>query len=186
MEYKTILIPKFLQEIHGEKASLTDLALTYIGGLVSLMVVLVIYSQSGLSIEWWKLTLLLLISMDIGAGAIANFTYGTNLYYSGEEKRKTRIYFILAHFIHPAVYLYALDSFSLTSILVVLYIIGSTFFINHINSVEKQRIVAALLLLLGMSILIIAQINNPLLLWFFPLFMIKLLLAFGIRRYSKI
>lgn len=184
MRNKEIVIPKFLHDIHGEKTSLFDMLLTYSGGLISLSVVVLIYAQSEISVAYWKLLLLALISADIGAGAIANFTKGTNLYYSGADKRKNRIIFIISHFIHPGLFFFVTDTFSIFSILLVVYVIGSAFVINAIAKREQQGVVAAFLMVVGISILMVSEITNPLLLWFFPLFMIKLLLAFAIRRFT--
>ena len=184
MKAKEISIPSFLHDIHGKKASLPDLVFTYWGGIVSLTTILVLYAQAGPEIEWWKVVFLCLISADIGAGAVANFTKGTNLFYSGNHKNKSRITFILLHVLHPFVYFFAINSFSVYSILLVAYVIGSALFLNSLESRERQGIVAALLMVSGVSLLAILPINNPFLWWFFPLYMTKLFIAFGIRRYA--
>lgn len=183
MSTKRLSIPPFLQDIHGEKSSLPDLVLTYSGALVSLAAILIIYGQSGLQLPWWKLLLLGLVSADIGAGAIANFTIGTNQYYSGVQKRKSRITFILTHLLHPAIFFYVLEAFSVISGLLVLYVIGATLLINALAGSQKQAVVAAFFMVSGVSLLLIGQMSSPFLLWFFPLYMVKLFLAFGIRRY---
>lgn len=184
MSTKEIQIPPFLHDIHGEKSSLFDLALTYGGALISLSAILILYAQSGLQVAWWQLLLLVLVSADIGAGAVANFTKGTNQYYSGVQKWKTRIMFILTHFIHPAIFFFVLDAFSSFSVVLVVYVIGATLLINSMAGREKQGVVAAFLMVGGISLLLILNISSPFLLWFFPLYMTKLFLAFGIRRYT--
>ncbi len=183
MKSKTIRPPKFLHEIHGSSTTLFDIVLTYAGGILAIVSIYSLYLQSNLSISTWKLILLLLISGDIGAGVIANFTKGTNAYYGGEDKSKTKIGFILLHFLHPAVFLFTLNLFSVKAIGLVIFVIVSTFVINAIKEKERQRVIAAFCTLLGISLLLTIGISNPLLLWFFPLFMIKLFIAFGIRRY---
>jgi hypothetical protein len=147
------------------------------------MTVYLLYIQNTIDIPTWKLILLLVISADIGAGVIANFTKGTNSHYSQKSKRKSRLVFILSHFIHPAIYFYTLNLFSTKTIVFVVLIIISTLIINAIKNKEKQKIIASFCLLSGIGILLILEMSNPLLLWFFPLFMIKLFIAFGIRRY---
>ncbi len=183
MKARTINPPKFLHEIHGSTTTLFDIILTYCGGVLAIISIYALYLQSNINISTWKLILLLLISGDIGAGVVANFTKGTNSYYGGELKSKSRIVFILLHFLHPAVFLFTLNLFSAKAIGLVIFVIVSTLVINAIKNKEKQRVIAAFCAVIGIGLLLIIGISNPLLIWFFPLFMIKLFIAFGIRRY---
>ncbi len=175
--------PKFLHETHGSSTTLFDVIITYSGGLLAIISIYVLYLGNYLDISIWKLILLLIISGDIGAGVIANFTKGTNSYYSGEVKSKSRLVFILFHFLHPAIFLYILNCLSIKKIGLVLFVIVSTLVINAIKNKEKQKVIASFCTLLGIGTVLIIGISNPLLLWFFPLYMIKLFIGFGIRRY---
>lgn len=181
---KTIITPpKFLHDIHGSTTTLFDMLITYSGGIIAMIGVYLLSIQNSLEIPIWKLSLLLIVSADIGAGVIANFTKGTNSYYGGKDKRKSRLVFILSHFLHPTIFLYTLELFSYKTIILVVLVILLTLIINSIKDKEKQKVIASLCLLLGLSSLLIIEIGNPFLLWFFPLFMIKLFIAFSIRRY---
>ena len=180
---KTITPPKFLHDIHGSSTTLFDMIITYSGGVIAMISVYFLSIQNSLEIPMWKLSLLLIISADIGAGVIANFTKGTNSYYGGENKNKSRLVFILSHFLHPAIFLYTLDLFSYKTVFLVVFVILSTLIINSIKNKEKQRVIESICLLLGLSSILMVEIENPFLLWFFPLYMIKLFIAFGIRRY---
>lgn len=181
---KEVYIPAFLHDIHGEKSTLFDVGLTYSGGLVSVVTIWMISVHTNIELSWWKHILLLLISADIGAGVVANFTKGTNKHYNGEHKRQSRIIFILTHFIHPSVFFFSTSTFSITSIVLVCLVIAATFLINFIKETEKQGVVAAFLFVCGISLLIMFNISSLFLWWFFPLYMVKLFLAFGIRRYQ--
>ncbi len=183
MKSKTIKPPKFLHDIHGSSTTLFDIILTYSGGVFAAISIYTLCLQNNIEIPVWKLILLLLISGDIGAGVIANFTKGTNSYYGGYNKSKSRLIFILSHFLHPAVFFYTLNLFSAKTVGLVLFVIASTLIINAITNKEKQKVFAAFCIVLGIGTVLIIGISNPLLLWFFPLFMIKLFIAFGIRRY---
>ncbi len=183
MPSKTVKPPEFLHDIHGSSTTLFDIMLTYSGGIVAIISVYVLCLQNSIDLPIWKLILLLLMSGDIGAGVVANFTKGTNSYYGGDIKSKSRIVFILVHFLHPAVFLYTLNLFSAKTIGLVIFVIAATLVINAINNKEQQKVVAALFTVLGIAVVLMIGISNPFLLWFFPLFMIKLFIAFGIRRY---
>ncbi|HAA10403.1 MAG TPA: hypothetical protein DCE41_01415 [Cytophagales bacterium] len=183
MRSKEIQIPKFLHDIHGSKSTPRDLLLSYGGGLLAAATAYYLWVGQGATGPVWKLVLLLLISADIGAGAVANFTRGTNGHYSGPEKRKTRLVFIFSHFVHPTLFFFALNVISPVAIGMTLLVIASTLVINQVTEVERQRVVAAFLLVLLISLLFVSGISHPLLLWFFILFGVKLFLAFGIRRY---
>ncbi|MGH1334977.1 MAG: hypothetical protein ACRBFS_02540 [Aureispira sp.] len=184
MFLKEINPPEFLHDIHGSTTTVLDVMLSYLGGVIAMGSVYVLYMQHHVDLSLWKLILLLVISADIGAGAVANFTKGTNAYYSGDSKKKTRLGFILIHFLHPTVFFFTLDLFSWYTIGLVLGIVITTLLINAIKTYEIQKTLAAFALVLGISMLFILNVSNPFLLWFFPLFMIKLFIAFGIRRYN--
>lgn len=183
MESRIIKPPKFLHDIHGSSTTINDIIYTYIGGILSILTIYILYMQNNIGIPVWKLVLLLLISADIGAGVVANFTKGTNSYYGGENKSKSRLVFILSHFLHPAIYFYTLNLFSTKTIGLVCFVIATTLIINSIGNKESQKVIASLCLVLGIGAILILEITNPLLLWFFPLYMTKLFVAFGIRRY---
>ena len=183
MKSKQITPPKFLHDIHGSSTTLFDIIISYSGGILALISVYILILQNNIDIPLWKLILLLIMSADIGAGVIANFTKGTNSYYGGENKKKSRLIFIFSHFLHPAIFLYALDLFSTKTIGLVLFVIISTLIINVIKNLEIQKVIASFLLLLGISLILVIEVTNPFLLWFFPLYMIKLFIAFAIRRY---
>jgi len=183
MESRIIKPPKFLHDIHGSSTTIFDIILTYSGGLISILSIYILYLQNNIDIPVWKLVLLLLISADIGAGVVANFTKGTNSYYDGESKSKSRLVFIISHFLHPAIFLYTLNLFSLKIIGLVFFVITSTLIINSIRNKESQKVVASLFMVFGIGAILILEISNPLTLWFFPLYMTKLFIAFGIRRY---
>ena len=88
MKTKNITPPKFLYEIHGSSTNLFDIILTYSGGLIALISIYILTLQNEIVIPIWKLILLLITSADIGAGIVANFTKGTNSYYSGDKRKK--------------------------------------------------------------------------------------------------
>lgn len=180
---KEITIPKFLHDLHGETSTIPEIALTYLGGLISVAALFAISLQSETDIVWWKFVLLMLTGADIGAGVIANFTRGTNKFYSGHEKKKQRINFILLHILHPAVFLFAINTFSAPSLLLIIFVLAGTFVVNAVKETEFQRVIAAFLVLCGISLLVLQPVSHQLLWWFFPLYMIKLFMAFGIRRY---
>ena len=182
MENKEIIIPSFLHEIHGERSTWFNLIMTYSGGLIAASAVLIIYAASAMTLPYWKLVIMAIICADVGAGVIANFTKGTSQYYNG--KKRSQIIFIFSHFIHPAIFLFVTELYSTTTIFLVLFIIVSTLVINGVGGREKQGVIAALCVTIGISLIFILNISNPLLLWFFPLFMVKLFLAFGIRRFT--
>ncbi len=183
MNSKTVRPPKILHELHGISTTWFDIILAYSGGILVIISIYILCLQNNIELPIWKLFLLLLISGDIGAGVVANFTKGTNSYYGGENNSKLRLGFILIHFLHPAIFLYTLNLFSVKTVGLVLFVIVSTLVINAIKNKEKQKVIAAFFTVLGVGGLLVIGISNPFLLCFFPLYMIKLFIAFGVRRY---
>ncbi len=185
MNSRLIHPPKFLHDIHGSSTSMFDLLLSYGGGAIASLCVFIMQYNSALQLPTWKLIILLLISADLGAGVVANFTQGTNAHYSGAQNKSKRLLFIFSHFIHPALFFFSLNLFSIKSVGIVFFVILSTLVINSIHSYERQKVAASFLLIVGFCLMYIIGISNALLLWFFPIYMFKLFIAFAIRRYNN-
>jgi len=68
-------------------------------------------------------------------------------------------------------------------LLITLYVLCTTFIINNIKERRLQESLASFFVLIGISMLVVLLGNNPLFFWFYSLYMVKLILAFAVRRY---
>ncbi|HTF82134.1 MAG TPA: hypothetical protein VL947_10425 [Cytophagales bacterium] len=178
---KEVNIPKFLQELHGTRTSILELILTYAAGLLSAISACLILQNLQLSLAMWKEILLILVVADIGAGIVSNFTKGTNDYYS--QRPKERWKFIAMHLLHPTLFFWIFQETPLAFISIALSILVATALVNSVHN-RTQQSIAAFFIILGISLVPLLQLYNPMTTWFLSVFMIKLLLAFGIRRHG--
>ncbi|MFT2010500.1 hypothetical protein ACMA1I_17630 [Pontibacter sp. 13R65] len=78
---RIISIPKPLWKLHGRKAYLIDLLLTYFMAVLVAVVNVVLSA----SMPAWQVVLLVVLSLDIGGGAVSNFTSGTIEFYKKSD-----------------------------------------------------------------------------------------------------
>lgn len=177
---KSIKIPKFLHDIHGESPTLDEILITYVAAIFSAATVYWLCLPYGISV--WHRVLLIIIAADIGAGVVANYTGSTNLYYS--QNPRSRMIFIISHLLHPAVFCYALGTLAVVDAVVVTYTVCGSFVINQIKDTRNQEKWAAFFVVCGFTLLSLFADIQLLKFWFYGLFMVKLLLAFAVRRHK--
>jgi hypothetical protein len=90
--------------------------------------------------------------------------------------------FIAFHILHPVV-LYLLFGGRLASwAFLYAYAVAAASIVNVIQARARQEVAAAALLVLGIVILLPIGLEAPFLAWFGPVFMVKLIVAFAVRR----
>jgi hypothetical protein len=172
--FRKIKIPKFLQKLHGEEASIFSLVLVYVTGIVFGIFCFSFSQDLHNYLYRWLLTI---IALDIGGGVVANMTQGTSDYYA--KRPKLRWFFIFIHSIHPVLLWIIFPK--MTGILIV----GATTLIftaivNAISGVSNQRIVSGGLFVFNLMLLNIFKVDIlPLIL--LSVFSMKLIVGFGVR-----
>ncbi|MBN1236848.1 MAG: hypothetical protein JXB36_00030 [Gammaproteobacteria bacterium] len=142
-----IRIPLPFHEAFGEKQSLLEIVLVLLFGIggTAAMAVLQPDALSGLST--WRVVLALVLVFDVLAGCLANFTRGTNDYYSARPV--ARWIFIAVHVHLPLIAL--LLGTPLTPALIVWgYTIAGALLVNALRQNARQVFVAATLLGTGL------------------------------------
>jgi len=171
-------VPKGLQELHGERTRVSTLVIVYVTALACAGLVAWQLVQSGLPI--WKVALAALIFLDVGGGVAANLSTSTNHYYQVHDR--LRLPFIAMHIIHPAV-LAVLFPLALPYFLyVLLFTLSATMAVNAIKDRELQQNIASFLVVVGCAFSFFFPQALPVLYLFAPLFMVKLILGFAVRR----
>ncbi len=175
---KTIKIPKALQELHGENSPLFNIILVYFIGLIAFFLVFLSLENSGISLI--KRIIVSFIFFDIAGGVIANLSSSTNQYYQKNER--IRIIFLLLHILHPAVVIWVFpSSWILIGGVAALTLMGGVA-LHFIPDNEKRQVLAAALLVLGVLGSLYLQAEVQVLYAFAPLFMVKLLIGFSVKR----
>jgi hypothetical protein len=177
---REIRIPGPLRELHGETSTVFDLILVYAVGVAAGVLALVFAQSRMTGMEWWKAVLLFVVAVDVCGGAVACFTPGTALYY--ESRPRLRWVFIFVHFVEPGL-LFVLfgGRFAYWAFLYV-FTAAAASLVNVVQDQHRRGVLAAGLLALGIMILLPVGIATPFLVWFGPVYMIKLILAFAARR----
>ncbi len=171
-----ITVPAALRELHGERATGTDLLLTYGTGILTAAGVAAFADLSLPPARWLVLNLLL---VDIAGGVTANFTRGTNAYYAGRPG--LRLVYILLHVVQPAVLLWLFPGQGGRLALFAGYTLLATFTVNAIPQYRYQRLGAGLLTTLGVLLLHLLALAPAVLTGLLTLYLLKLVLAFAVR-----
>jgi hypothetical protein len=170
--------PEFLFEVLGEKQSILEVSCTVIFALLGS---LIIYSVAGIESSNWKTVVAYILIVDVLAGCIANFSFGTNEFYS--KRPKNRLVFISLH-IHILAIAWLLSQPIDTALVVWGFTIVSAFLVNGLNGKSIQGFIAANLMCYG--ILLLIYLSLPV--WFLMVsvfFMIKVLFSFSVDHFDK-
>jgi len=170
--------PEFLFEVLGEKQSVLEVTCTIIFALLGSAV---IYSVADISLGTWQSVVAFILIADVLAGCIANFSFGTNEFYS--TRPKNRIVFISIH-IHLLAIAWLLSEPMVTALIVWGFTIASAFLVNALKGKSFQGFIAANLMCYG--ILLIIYLSLPT--WFLMVslfFMIKVLFSFSVDHFGN-
>ena len=178
MIHKEINLPRIFHELHGQKTRLSTLILVYLAGVA--VAGLVISQILPEKLPIWKICLVGILYVDMGGGVVANLSTSTNQFY--QAKPCLRIGFLLLHFLHPGLFILAFpiawSYFIVTGGLTLL----SALLVNAFKDAEFQQNLAATLTLVGIAVSFFFEVPMNILYSFAPLFMIKLILGFSVRR----
>ena len=177
---REIVIPGPLRPLHGETSTVFDLLLVYGVGVAAGILALVFAHSRVASMEWWKSLLLFLVAVDVCGGAVACFSPSTALYY--EDRPRLRWIFIFIHFVEPAILFVLFDGRIAYWLFLYVFTVAAASLLNIIPDRRRRGVLAAGLVTLGIMILLPVGLATPFLVWFGPVYMIKLILAFAVRR----
>lgn len=178
MLYREINIPKALHELHGKKARLSSLVQVYFTALVVGGIAL--WQTIPLGLPVWKMFLVFVVFLDVGGGVTANLTSSTNQYY--QKKASLRLIFLIMHVIHPLVLMLVFPQNAWFLLFVMVFTLGSAFGVNLIKSRELQQTSAAVLVATGVCFSLLFPVSFTFFYAFAPLFMVKLVLGFAVKR----
>lgn len=170
--------PEFLFEVFGEKQSILEISCTIVFALFGSWIV---YSVAAISLDNWKSIIAFLLIADVLAGCIANFSCGTNEFYS--QRPNNRLIFIAIH-VHILAIAWLLSEPIDSAMIIWGYTIVSAFIVNALKGKSMQSFVAANLMCYGIFLLIYLSLPP----WFLMVsmfFMIKVLFSFAVDHFGK-
>lgn len=175
---REINIPKALHELHGEKTRLSTLILVYVTALAVAGIALLQFIP--LHLPLWKLMLAVVVFLDVGGGVAANLSSSTNQYY--QKKASLRPIFLAMHIIHPLILVLVFPQNATYFIFVLIFTLASAFVVNVFKDRELQQNLAAALTGIGVCLALLFSVSPIFLYAFAPLFMVKLILGFSVKR----
>ncbi len=180
MREKDIVVPRFLQWLHGERVSAIDLVLVYATAAVFGALALLFAWSRVAGLSWWRSIVLFLVAADVSGGIVANFCASTDRYYAARPG--ARWVFIFAHIVEPVV-LFALFGGRLGWwMFLFIYAAAASSIANVLEEGRRQETLAAAFTALGLIITVPLGLETPFLAWFGPAYLVKLALAFAVRR----
>lgn len=174
---RKIKIPLFLQELHGKEATIADLIFTYLTALVATG--LILYSACDIHMGVFKFIILGLLAFDLSGGVVANFTQGTTDYYAESPKR--RYVFMGLHLIQPIVMAWIFPEDWASIYVAASYTLLATIVASSLKEEGKQRVLAGVLVTMGLSIVFLMSPESKVVHFMLVLFIVKLILAFSVK-----
>jgi hypothetical protein len=177
---RRVAVPRVLRELHGEAPRVVDLLAVYLAALIGAASVLLLGALADPSAALWRRALVALVALDVVGGAVATFTTSTASYYSGRPG--LRRVFIGLHVLHPGVLAALYPASAALIALTGLYTVAAAFAVDALPGAEDRRLAAAVLVAVGVTLFSVMGVPSPLLSWFAPVFLVKLVGGFAAAR----
>lgn len=175
---KNIKVPAIFQELFGKTITLLELWLTLIFSLVMTIIILVVTYSEWQSLAIWQALILIVLTIDITGGAMANFSSSTNLFY--KESAKARLIFIIIH-IQPVLIAWLFGAHYVMCLAVWAYTIVSAFIVNALIAHPCQRIIGAGLTVFGIGLTLLLTMDQPtIILVILIIYMFKVIYGFSV------
>lgn len=177
-----IKIPKFFHEILGENQRHIELLCIILFSMISTTLLFIYYKDLLSSLPLLNQMILLLLTLDITGGVVANLSYGTNHYYS--KKKKARLVFIAIH-IQPLL-IFLFTKFPLwIGITLWIYTFVCALMLEQLKKHPSQKVFAILTLFIGLGILFALESSlTPFVTFLMFLFLFKVLYSFSVNHYQ--
>lgn len=171
-----ICMPKLFHEAFGEWQTRTSLAAIALAVALSATVWLPLVSAA----STWRIVIVALLLLDIAAGAVANFSQGTNDYY--KARPFSRWVFVAIH-LHILAIGWLLDDPITPYFAVWAFTIATAVIVNLLAGSQKQTLVAGCSVCLGIiasPLLSMSELGQAASL----LFLFKVTYSFGVDHYA--
>lgn len=177
-----IKIHTFFHEILGETQRPVELAFIISFALITTTFSFIFYNDFLSSLPMINQLILLLLTIDITGGVIANLTYGTDQYYS--ERKKARLIFIGIH-IQPMLIFLFTNLPLWIGLVLWFYTIFCARVLEYLKNHPSQKVFAGFDLFIGIVILFALQSSlTPFVTFLMLLFLFKVLYSFSVNHHS--
>lgn len=179
---KSVTIPKFFHEVLGTRSTVWELVIIGIFSLVTSTLLLTSTYFEWKSLEVYRVLVIVLLTLDISGGVIANFTLSTNNYYA--KRPKARLVFIALH-VQPLILAIVAGNYFLPCIFVWCYTVISSLIINSMVKHPLQKFVGGFFTMSGLFALLLFFNSVPKFLFILLVFyLIKVVFSFSVDHYA--
>lgn len=177
-----IRIPKFFHEILGETQKKIELLFIILFAVLSTTFLFMFYQDFLSSLSLLNQGILLLLTLDITGGVIANLTYGTDRFYS--ERKSARMVFIAIHIQPLLIFLFTKLPLGI-GITLWAYTILCAIVLERYKNHPSQKVFAGFDLFVGLGILFRFQNSiTPFVTFLMFLFLFKVIYSFSVNHHN--
>lgn len=176
-----LTIPRFLHDVFGERMSILELGLILGFGVTASIFLFAANPESWQGLALWRIVLLALLTLDIFAGCVANFSHSTSQFYA--SRPRNRLVFIAVH-IQPIAVALLLSNHYIFAICVWAYTIITALLVNALHKNSIQTFVAGFCLSLGLFGFTQFFDLSSFVGVIFLLFFVKVSYSFAVNHYS--
>jgi hypothetical protein len=175
-----VKIPRVLRPIHGETPRAFDVFLVYAVGVVfGILAVVVAWSRVA-ALPAWKALILFLLAADASGGTVSGFSSATAEWFANHPGFRRAFPFF--HIIGPALLCLLFDGRIAYWAFLYGFTASAASVVMLIGERSRQEAAAAALVAVGTVVLLPIGLATPFLAWFAPIYMLKLILGFGVNR----
>lgn len=176
-----IKIHKFFHEILGENQKPVELIFILLFAVLSTTFSFVFYYDFLNNLPLLNQVILLLLTLDITGGVIANLTYGTDHFYS--KRKKARMIFIAIHIQPLLIFIFTKLPLWIGLILWA-YTIFCAIILELLKNHPSQKVFASFDFFIGLIILLGFQsMLTPFVTFLILLYLFKVLYSFSVNHY---
>ena len=175
---RPIGMPGPLRLLHGERATLRELASVYLGAMVFTSVFVIAFRKDLAALEPLKVGVLILVALDLAGGAVANLCDGTRAYWRSRPAG-LRLAFLAVHAAHAAAIAFVLPGSAHAALLAWGWAMGAGIVLTLSPRTLRGEATAMALALAGMVTVSLAPGLSPAAGLLLSVYLIKLVFSFG-------
>lgn len=164
---------------HGEKPLSSDITITYY--IAVLFAIYVVFNAFLVEANYnlWQFFVLAVIALDLSGGLISNLTKSTKSFYL--KRKKLEYFFLIIHFIHPLLLTYTFGLDAAFFFYAYLFMLFSSLLVLQFRKSNYDLSLALLITCIGITIGFQFLVIPNTLIWFLPLFFLKLIVGFSTK-----
>jgi hypothetical protein len=169
-------IPSWFRPLHGYSASAGELALVYLTAVAFASLVLISIQDRLAGLSVLQVTVLVLVSLDLAGGAVANLSQGTRAYWRSRNT-SLRLLFLAVHVVHGIAIAFVFPEAAASVVVAYIWMVvaGSVLILTRNTSVS----LALAMVVIGVAVIHLPQGLESAAGLLLTVFLIKLVFSFS-------